>query len=803
MASQELINIIIKATDEATATANKVDASLQQIDDDFDDSLARLDEFNDLLDEVYPDNFDDLSDSVTNASSKIQNLEASTKGVSSTLQNIKSTGLDKLRTVTTAVSNGFSKFKASVQNAFTSAKAKVSGFANTLKGKVNGAIDQCRAKMNTFQTGMKSLSGGFGFVKSAASMAVGMIGFELVNSLMETTRASMNARSSIQAFGGRLNMSAGEVSSFQSDLDKLQRTFKKVDMDVVGQQAMDMAYRLGLPKSSLTQLTETSAIFTDAMQRNGRSAEDATLALADAMDGEFKRLKEIGISQEDLMKNGWSGDINDKTGLLKAMNGALKDQHYDELAKSVDNLDDAWQVLTISLSNLLEQVLVPLTPAILTIIDGVTGFIDLIQNNAFVQGAVVVGGLAIGFALLAGAIAVAAAAEGGLMTLMPGFIVSLYGAASGFMAITVAGAPLWAIVAAVAAIAFAIYEVGIAFGWWHDVGSMLDAISSGVMRLWNAFINHPDVQAAISAISGAISVLWGWIQQAGQAILDFFGISTGGDFDIVRALIDGIGNAWNMLKMALGPVIGAVQNIIQVFDLFRKGQIDLPQFIWSVLGILANMYVTIFTRIGSFVGNFALKLIRAGINMARNFVLGIINRLKQLPGKVFSALMMVVSRLLVAGSLWVSTVKQKALDVVNGAYNTLTSLPGKIASALSGVVDAITKPFKKGYEDAKAWWDKMTQLKMPNFQAGEPLDITGSNSLSISSSDNGPIIIEDNINLTVDLKNIPAGMSADTLITALQDKNVLNALVSNRDFQSLDAQVKQKISLKKMRSGGI
>ena len=759
MPSQELINIIIKAVDEASATANKVDESLHKIHD----SSSRL--------------------------SRIPGFDAMKTKMSSVAQTIDG----KLGGALTKARTRFSSFKN-----------RITSVASTLKGKLGGAVDGIRAKLNTLSNSTRNVSNGMSFLKGAASMAVGMIGFELVNSLMETTRASMNARSSIQAFGGRLNMSAGEVSSFQSDLDKLQRTFKKVDMDVVGQQAMDMAYRLGLPKTSLTQLTETSAIFTDAMQRNGRSAEDATLALADAMDGEFKRLKEIGISQEDLMDNGWSGDINDKTGLLKAMNGALKDQHYDELAKSVDNLDDAWQVLTISLSNLLEQVLVPLTPVILTIIDGITGFIDLIQNNAFVQGAVVIGGLAIGFALLAGAIAVAAMAEGGLMALMPGFIVSLYSAASGFMAITVAGAPLWAIVAAVAAIAFAIYEVGIAFGWWTDVGSMLDAISSGVMKLWNAFINHPDVQAAIEIISGAISVLWGWIQQAGQAIMDFFGISTSGDFDVVQALIDGIGNAWNMLKMALGPVIGAVQNIIQVFDLFRQGQIDLPQFIWSVLGILANMYVTIFTRIGSFVVSFALKLIRAGINMARNFVLGIINRLKQLPGKVFSALMMVVSRLLVAGSLWVTTVKQKALDVVNGAYNTLTSLPGKIASALSGVVDAITQPFKKGYEDAKKWWDKMTQLKMPNFaMGGEPLDITGSNSMSISSSDNGPIIIEDNINLTVDLKNIPAGMSADTLITALQDKNVLNALVSNRDFQSLDAQVKQKISLKKMRSGGI
>ena len=282
---------------------------------------------------------------------------------------------------------------------------------------------------------------------------------------------------------------------------------------------------------------------------------------------------------------------------------------------------------------------------------------------------------------------------------------------------------VWVIAALVALVAI-IYEVGKAFGWWKDVGGMIDAIWAGINKLWSAFINHPDVQAAISAISGAISVLWGWIQQAGQAILDFFGISTSGDFDVVQALIDGIGNAWNMLKQALSPVITAIQAVIGAFNQFRSGQMDLPQFIWSVLTILGQMYVTIFTRIGSFVVSIGIRLVRAGVNAARNFVLGIITRLRQLPGRVFSALIAVVSRIISAGAQWVSTVKQKALDVVNGAYNTLTSLPGKIASALSGVVDAITQPFKKGYEDAKKWWDKMTQLKMPNFYAGEPLDIT-------------------------------------------------------------------------------
>ena len=239
MPSQELINIIIKAVDEASATANKVDESLHKIHD----SSSRL--------------------------SRIPGFDAMKTKMSSVAQTIDG----KLGGALTKARTRFSSFKN-----------RITSVASTLKGKLGGAVDGIRAKLNTLSNSTRNVSNGMSFLKGAASMAVGMIGFELVNSLMETTRASMNARSSIQAFGGRLNMSAGEVSSFQSDLDKLQRTFKKVDMDVVGQQAMDMAYRLGLPKTSLTQLTETSAIFTDAMQRNGRSAEDATLALADAMD---------------------------------------------------------------------------------------------------------------------------------------------------------------------------------------------------------------------------------------------------------------------------------------------------------------------------------------------------------------------------------------------------------------------------------------------------------------------------------------------------------------------------------------
>jgi hypothetical protein len=116
----------------------------------------------------------------------------------------------------------------------------------------------------------------------------------------------------------------------------------------------------------------------------------------------------------------------------------------------------------------------------------------------------------------------------------------------------------------------------------------------------------------------------------------------------------------------------------------------------------------------------------------------------------------------------------------------------------------------------KPWVDKIKQgLDMigniafggESAYGGEALDSNGqafnvSNGQYIVESDNSPVVIEDNINLTLDLRNVPSNVNTGQLIEALGDKRVLSALTSNRDFQDLDAKVKQKIALKNVRSRG-
>ena len=837
MASRELINIIIKATDEASATAKKVDNNIKNMGN----SVSRL--------------------------SKIPGFDA-----------MKT----KLSSVAQTIDGKFGGALTKARNRFNNLRTSVGNVTSTIKGRFGSAIDGIRNKLTGLGGGAKNVGSSFGFLRGAASMAAGMIGYDLLNSLMETTRASLNARSSMQAFAQRLNMSATEVTAYQKSLDELQQSFKKIDMDVVGQQATDMAYRLGLPKTSLTELTETTAIFTDAMQRNGRSAEDSMLAMSDAMDGQFVRLKEIGIGQDDLMKNGWDGDINNKTALLDAMNKSLKEQHYDDLAKSVDTLDDAWQVLTITMGNLLESVLVPLTPVIVGIVSGITNAINGIKSAwdslpDWGKMAIGIGAIAVAVGILVPALMAAEVASLPLV----GTLMAVAGA------VTAISLPVVAAVAAIALLVVAIYEVGKAFGWWTDASSMIDAIGAGLQRLWDAFVNHPDVQALIQAISSGWEWLSGAIGRAWQAVLNFFGISSSSNFDIVATLIQGIGAAWDMIRepvmaycdqvmlvlsviasvidgnMSMSDAVIAIWNgLVQNIPIILSGLGQLLGTIWAGIGslmlsvvrgaisgivgwfaslpgrILAYLTATrnyIFTQmlnwvqvtrqrameiitgiltffrtlpgkvlailaaVGRHILSQGMQWIVNAKTRATGVVNGVINLLLNLPGKVYSALHAAAKSILDAGKEWVDAAKEKAQAVVDGAYNTLSGLPGKISSALGGVASAITKPFQDAYDTAKGIWDKIVGMasNTPNVSnyGGFDLDANGNPIIETGAGRH------DVLDVNISLKDVPDGVDETFLVEVITSRSVIDALVNNQYYQSANSTANLRYQGKVLRSG--
>lgn len=403
-----------------------------------------------------------------------------------------------------------------------------------------------------------------------------------------------------------------------------------------------------------------------------------------------------------------------------------------------------------------------------------------------------------------------------------------WSAAAGFLAATW---PLLVIVGVIALVVYAVYELGKSFGWWTDVSSMIDAIKAGIMRLWEAFINHPDVQAVIQALSDVWNALSGAIASVSQAVMDFFGINTGGEFDIVRALIDGIGLAWQTITAPIRWVISLVGAVINIFGQLLNGQISFQQAVIMIWTTLSTAWGSILNGIRSLIVRMFSRFVTTAIARTNALVLGAVRALQRLPGRAYNALIGVVTKITQAGQKWVNTARNKAGDVVTAVHNKLSGISSKISSALSGVVNAFTKPFKDAYSAVADWVGKIkskaSEVTGLNLGAGGdyPDEITGavaaggdySTALDVLNGkpfeiNTGEYVVEEqdlNINVNevimLDLANVPNNLDKDELMnwlqTAIGDKGLIRTLVENSDFQDMDMKVKQTLFKKNARRG--
>ena len=868
MVAQQLIDIIIKAEDQASETAKKVDDKLKKMGDTAskanDNATKSTYKFNDALLKV-----NNSTGVVGSGAAQAANLLGQMKldpNFGSSIDRAK-LSVSQMGYSLDSVRGKFQVIKTVATGPFNTLKGKVTDVANTIRNKFSSAVDNAKAKLQQLSASGRGLGGVGGMLKGMVSQLGGMIGYDLVNGLVNAARASINAASQLEYFGQRLSKAKGETKltssefkKFKTELGDLQKEFRKVDMTAVGATAEELAVKMNLPANKLSDLTRMTAVLSSTFVKEGRSQEDAILAVSDALDGQFKRLQEIGITQDILKENGWNGNLEDQGSLIDAINKSMKEMGYEQTAKDITNLDEAWGALTIAGGQLLQSVLVPITPALISLLEGAIQVADAIQGMVGALGGLPDGAkLAIGLTAVAIAIgAISTAMKVGLIATIPELVAGFTaaaGAAWSFALALLANPVTW-IALALVAVAVAVYEVGKAFGWWTDVGSMLDAIWAGIQRLWSAFVNHPDVQAIIGALSAAWNALSSAIGGVIEWLGSFFSSSTGGEFDVVRALIDALGTAWEQVTLPIRIIIQLLQMFYNVGAQIGSGQLNLLGVISNVWLSIQSLFNMVLMSIVNSIVSWASNILIQGANAARNFVNGVMNAVKSLPSKflrilslvltyiiaranlwvmqakrgaqnlvngvmnylrtlpskALSALLGVLHSITSAGAKWVSGVKNQASQVVNGAYNTLKSLPGKVGSALSGVVDRIVKPFRDAYNTAKGWWDKITNL---GGGGAAGFDYEGmieelmqqNGGLSLTSNDSIDVNVSQEIELMFDLKNIPEGTDADTVYrmveAALNDKNVIKSLVQNNDFQTLDHKIKSKIISKNNRARGV
>ena len=747
--AEEEIEIILRAIDDASNTFEAVSSSAEDIGNS--------------IDSITSSGLDDVANSADNAGAGMSSADGDAQGLANSIDDIETEANESKEAL-----DGMADLMAFQE---------ISSWVN----QAADAMWQLADKAGTVQDSWTRV----GLAAEGAGIPVDNMKKSIGDLSAETGRAGGSVRESFIAMS-----SAGvtELSAMESAFKgaSAQSFILGTDVDALVNKFSGMAMKSSVAEKTLKGTGITVEELGNALGIQGATIEDVN-AKWETMDTNARM---AALGQASAMNEG------------KDANDAFKNS-WEGLQAQIDIAKGRLEVLV---GNVLLPVLVPALEAAARVLDWFGNMFSAVMDGPLGTFISIIGSVGAGLILLLGGITAVTAGMGF-------FTASLWPAITASWALL---APWLPFIAAAVAIVVAIYEIGKAFGWWSDASSMMDAIWDGIQRLWDAFINHPDVQALIQGITDA----WNWLVPAVtgvvNAIMEFFGITTGGKFDIVHALIMAIGQAWNFITAPIRAVISAVQNVIGAFDQFRNGQMDLPTFIMTILQNLLNVYMSIFGRIIVLVVQWGSRIFSSAVRAVTRFVTGIVTRVRQLPGRVYSALLLVVSRITSAIQSWINAAKSKVQSLISSITSPFSGVAGRISGALSGVANAITKPFRDAWNMVKPWVDKIKQgLDMigniafggESAYGGEALDSNGqafnvSNGQYIVEADNSPIEINDNLNLTLDLRNVPSHINTGQLIEALGDKRVLSALTSNRDFQDLDAKVKQKIALKNVRSRG-
>lgn len=213
------------------------------------------------------------------------------------------------------------------------------------------------------------------------SMALTMWGFNELMDVYDKTMGHINAESQKDYFAKRMGMNSKATQDFTNQLNNMQKTYKKLDMTVVGANALETASKYKVQNESLGDLTEVMAIYGSEFVKQGRSQEDSILAINDALDGELRRLKEVGIGAEELKATGlWSGDESDKSGMLKALLQIANERGYDQTAKDITNLSDAITTLEVKLSIDLARAFGVIEPLLRDVMANFVTMLDVVEK---------------------------------------------------------------------------------------------------------------------------------------------------------------------------------------------------------------------------------------------------------------------------------------------------------------------------------------------------------------------------------------------------------------------------------------
>ena len=609
-------------------------------------------------------------------------------------------------------------------------------------------------------------------MKMALGGAMTAVGVGMASLAKEAVSSAITAETEWNRFGAAVNSTGGNWEQQSTEIKKWVSNYSNAMGRSIGdtRSAMTALMTYGL---SAKEAEQSMGAVSGMAAQLGISQEEASSKLTKAFAGQGRGLKQLGINLDDY-KDKATGAI-DKQRLLRDITNKTKDassKYAGSTQADMNRINQAITNIKTDFGKALLTSIQPLLPVVQGLLNTFNNLPGPIKTILFSIGALaaVIGVVAGPITTVVGAVQslkgavsavsstmkvaetvttaltsaelAAGAAKAGLTAEEIGSAAAHAGstaaitaeagatglASTGFLAMAAAEltalAPIILIIAAIAAIIIIIEQLGEYMGWWSDWGSMIEAFSSGIQRLWNAFVGSKVVQGYLSALRAEFnlikSIVMPIISAVGAAWSGFMGmLGSGTNSDPVGGLISGFGKLDSMISGAVGAIRklpqtlqqlpgkakAAVMGMVTAFSsLVLKGAVYARQLVTRFVANLRSMPARvkmIFTRVLTMIRIWALQTIAKMKQTGVKMVTGLVNRLRQLPTKVWHFISQIPHKIAQVASSAVSAAISLATQVVNAVgngikgvaqkvYTEFMNIPKKIKSAVSSAVQAAT-----------------------------------------------------------------------------------------------------------------
>lgn len=205
----------------------------------------------------------------------------------------------------------------------------------------------------------------------------GMLGTQLVMGFASARIESVKFEQQAQQMFKTSKLNKQGIQNVTKAIKDYTRQNRKLNTQGLEYTVAQVTKLNNLSEEQAKKIIPVVADITNMMKINGRSQEDSILAVNDALDGQFKRLQEIGVGGKNMLKAyGWTGDVEDKMSLIGALEKIGKKKGWNDLTKDISTLDDAYNVLGNTLDDVITPAMVKITPVVVDVVQAFSGLIS-------------------------------------------------------------------------------------------------------------------------------------------------------------------------------------------------------------------------------------------------------------------------------------------------------------------------------------------------------------------------------------------------------------------------------------------